>query len=229
MTRLGFVTGLRAEAKILKTSAKRAHQAVPATMCAGADAGRAQDGAARLIAEGAEAIVSFGLCGGLDPALRPGTLILAESVADQDGRHLDADPALRPHVLSQLQAAGVRPIGGTMLGSDRAVASAAEKTRLHHAMGAAAVDMESHGVARAAAKTGVPFLVLRAVADPAARDLPHAALVATGADGGLRHRAIMGALLSHPWEIAAMLRLGAEARRAFGALESAAGIFFTGE
>ncbi len=121
------------------------------------------------------------------------------------------------------------PLGGTMLGSDRAIASAAEKIRLHGAAGVAAVDMESHGIARAAAKAEVPFLVVRAVADPAARDLPHAALVATGPDGGLRLGAIMGALLSHPWEIAAMIRLGAETRRAFAALERAAGVLLGGD
>jgi adenosylhomocysteine nucleosidase len=224
VTRTAFVTGLRAEAKILETAAKRAHRAPPAIACAGAHAGRAHDGAARLIADGAEAVLSFGLCGGLDPALKPGTLILAESVIDQDGRRFDADPVLRSCLLSRLQA-----IGGTLLGSDRPISSAAEKTRLHGTLGAVAVDMESHGVARAAKSLGVPFLAVRAVADPAMRDLPQAALAATGPDGGLRHGAIIGALLCRPWEIAAMIRLGAEARRAFAALERAAETLLGGD
>ncbi len=222
MTRLGFVTGLRAESKILETAAKRAQRTAPSIVCAGAHDGRAQDGAARLIAQGAAAIVSFGLCGGLDPNLRPGTLILAEAVTDRDGRHFDTDPGLRSRLLGRLQAGGLTPFGGTLLGSGRAVTSGAEKIRLHGAVGAAAVDMESHGVALAAAKAGVPFLVVRALADPAARDLPQAAQVATDPDGGVRYGAIMGALLSRPWEIAAMIRLGAEARQAFAVLERAA-------
>lgn len=224
---IAFVTGLRAESKIIETAAKRARRTV-FVACAGADAGRAQDAAARLIGQGAEAIVSFGLCGGLDPGLRPGALILAESVKDRDGECFGADPAWRSRMLDRLQAAGVMPLGGSLLGCGHAVASAAEKQRLHRTLDAAAVDMESHGIARAAARAGVPFLALRAVADPAARSLPQAALAALGPDGGLRRGALAGALLSRPWEIVAMIRLGGEARRAFVTLERAAAALLGG-
>ena len=212
MTRFGFVTGLRSESKLIETAAPRA----PAIFCAGGDAGRAEAGAARLIAQGAQVIVSFGLCGGLNPEFQPGALILAEAVVQEDGRRFDTDPSLRSRLISRLQASG-----GVLFGSDRAIASADDKSYFHRTLGAGAVDMESHGAARAAAKAGVPFLVLRALADPAGRDLPLAAQVAMAPDGGIRHGAVLGALTRRPWEIPAMLRLAGNARAGLAALERA--------
>ena len=221
MTRLGVVTGLKAESRIIERSAPRA---VPAVACAGASGTRAQVLATRLIGEGAELIVSFGLCGGLEPGLRPGTMIVAETVLGEDGMTAATDMAVRARLFEALFAAGLRPGGGAILGSDVPIARAAAKARLHAKTGARAVDMESHGVARAAQAAGVPCLVLRAVADPAERDLPRAALVATAPDGDLRTGALLGALLLRPWEMPAMMRLGREARQAFTTLERAAAL-----
>ena len=222
MTRLGVVTGLRAESRIIERSALRAGRAAPAVACAGASGTRAQALAARLIGEGAGLIVSFGLCGGLEPGLRPGTVMVAETVLGEDGAAIASDAAARARLFEALFAAGLRPGGGAILGSDVPIAHASEKARLYAETGARGVDMESHGVARAAQAAGIPLLVVRAVADPAERDLPHAALVATASDGGLRSGAIMGALARRPWEIPAMMRLGREARAAFTTLERAA-------
>ena len=55
--------------------------------------------------------------------------------------------------------------------------------RCHQATGAAAADMESHVVARLAAELGLPFAVLRVIADPAEREVPPAALAGMRADG----------------------------------------------
>ncbi len=222
MTTFGFVTGLRAETKILETTAKRTGRATPRAACAGAHAGRAQDGAARLIAQGARVIVSFGLCGGLGPSLRPGALILATSVVDRAGQSYDTDADTRGRLSNDLVAAGLSPIGGLILGDDEAAATVMQKAKLYDRTGAVAVDMESHGVALAAHEAGIPFLVVRAVADPAARDLPHAALVATREDGGIHAQAVMTALIRRPWEIGAMLRLARDARVAFATLKRAA-------
>ena len=228
MTRLGVVTGLRAESRIIERAAARAGHEAPALACAGASGTRAQACATRLIGEGAGLLVSFGLCGGLEPGLRPGTILVAEAVLGGDGTVFATEAARRARLFEALFAAGLRPTGGLVLGSDTAVALASEKARLHTKTGARAVDMESHGVARAAQAAGVPLLVLRALADPAERDLPRAALAATARDGGLDYGALAGALLQHPWEIPAMIRLGREASRAFAALERAAALLGRG-
>jgi len=57
------------------------------------------------------------------------------------------------------------------------------KAGLFHTTGAIAVDLESHLVAQAAARAGRPFLILRAIADPASRSLPPAAVNGLDSDG----------------------------------------------
>jgi adenosylhomocysteine nucleosidase len=112
--------------------------------------------------------------------------------------------------------------GGAVAGQDRIVAKAEGKRILFQATGAWAADMESHGVARAAQAAGVPFLVARAVADPAERSLPRAALKATGPDGRLRLLPALATMYLTPWEGPAMVRLAFEARLAMDSLEKAA-------
>ena len=222
MTRTGTVTGLAAEAKLILKAYKRAGRSLPSLACAGADAGRARAHAARLIAEGATAVLSFGLCGGLDPALRPGDLVLAEAVVLPDGGRIGVSAPHRDRLRARLAAAGLRPLGGTLAGSDSAVATAAAKGALFGQSGAVAVDMESHGVAAAAQAAGVPLLVVRAVADPAERTLPRAALNVVGPDGRLRLLRALATMYVRPWEGPALVRLAYEARLGFDTLERVA-------
>ena len=58
-----------------------------------------------------------------------------------------------------------------------AVSSVAEKRSLHQRTGASTVDMESASVGAKAAEANIPFIVIRAAADPAERALPQSALV----------------------------------------------------
>ena len=67
--------------------------------CSGGSPERARAEAARLAAEGATGLVSFGLAGGLAPELRPGDLVLPETVQAPDGRSLPTDPAWRDNLL----------------------------------------------------------------------------------------------------------------------------------
>lgn len=219
MTRIAVVTGLAAEAKLIKAAHARATRAAPPLACAGANAQRAQALAARLIAEGAEAVLSFGLCGGLDAALRPGALLLPEWIARAVGGPLATAAPLRTRLVERLHAGGLEINGGTLFGSDQPVATAAEKRTLFERTGARAVDMESHGVAAAAAAAGIPVLVVRVVADPAERTLPRAVLHAVGPDGRLRLMATLAAMYVRPWEGPALVRLAYEARLAFDTLE----------
>ena len=95
MTRFGIVCGLKAESDIIERATTRAGHAAPSVVCAGPDGARAQVLATSLIEQGAEAIVSFGLCGGLDPTLRPGTVLVAETVLAGTGDAIPTDTAAR--------------------------------------------------------------------------------------------------------------------------------------
>lgn len=217
MTRLGVVTGMTSEARCLP---REVAGTAPLVACSGADSARAAAGARRLIADGAEALLSFGLAGGLDPRLNPGDLIVADMVIDRRREVYDTDLAWRVALFQALEAA--RPTGGAVLGSETLVVSAEEKTKLRDATGAVAVDMESFAVASVADQAGVPFAILRAVADPLWRDVPPAARAGIADDGGVRVGAVLAGLIMAPWQLVSLIAIAIEARQGLAALGRAA-------
>ncbi len=220
--KLGIVTGLAAEAKLIQKAFAPTRQEMPGLACDGPGPERAQAAAARLAGDGAALLISFGICGGLDPELRPGDLVLADAVLAGDGARYPAAAQQRAVLEARLSGLSLRIRTGALFGQDQPLAAAADKAARFGASGAPAVDMESLGVARAAEATGLPFLVVRAVADPAAHSLPRAALKAIGPDGRLKPFAALTAMYLRPWESPALVRLAYETRRAFDTLEKVA-------
>lgn len=219
MTRVGFITGLAVESRVLQGSLSRGQSDPdPLIACAGAHSGRAQAAAEALLAAGAGALVSYGIAGGLDPALRPGDMVLPESVLLPGGRVVPVHGAWRDDLLVLARGQSPAASGGTLQGSERVVAAVTEKQALFAASGAVAVDMESHAVGRVAQAAGVPFLVIRAVVDPADRPLPRAVVGSTRPDGEPRAGLIVARLALRPWEIAQINRLRRDARVALRAL-----------
>ncbi len=205
-----MVTGLKSEAACLQAEGL----ALVGLVCAAASAGRARQAGLALADRGADALLSFGIGGGLDPALAPGDLVIADRVIGPNGQRFDTDEAWRRRLRWLDTPLGVASIAG----SDRLVASAAAKRALHAATGAALVDMESHGVAAAAAARDLPFLAVRAVADPAGRAVPWCARAGVTPDGRTRPLMVLGRLCWHPWELPALIGLARDAARALAAL-----------
>ncbi|OJW26043.1 MAG: hypothetical protein BGO51_08200 [Rhodospirillales bacterium 69-11] len=98
------------------------------------------------------------------------------------------------------------------------VATAADKRALHAATGAHVVDLESGAVAQAATAAGLPFAILRAVCDPAERDLPPAALAALDRSGAIGLARVIGSVLTRPGQLPALLTLARDAAAARRAL-----------
>jgi hypothetical protein len=109
-------------------------------------------------------------------------------------------------------------------GAEAPVADEIGKAALFAATGAVAVDMESVVVARAAQRHGLPFSILRVVADPSHRSLPSAALVAMRADGEVDLSAVLTALGRDIRQLPMLARLAVDARTAFSALARARAI-----
>jgi hopanoid-associated phosphorylase len=212
--KLAAVTGLEAEARV-------ARRAGLAAAPSGGVASRTLALAQSFLRDGAEAIVSFGIAGALAPELSTGTLLLPRAVIDDHGARYPIDVALRMRAESVLGAAGFTIDARDLLGADRAAASAADKAALFTGTGAVAIDLESHLVARAAREAGRPFLVLRAIADPASRDLPEAAVNGLKDDGTPALGRVLFSLLRRPGQIPALLQLAGDTRRALLALSSA--------
>jgi adenosylhomocysteine nucleosidase len=214
---VAVITGLRAEARCLR--GLPVHVA-----CSGGSAERARDEATRLVTEGAVGLVSFGLAGGLAPDLRPGDLLLPESVRGAGLASWSVDPIWRERVYARLSARGLELKSGAVVGGDRIVARASDKQALFDATGAQAVDMESHAVAAVASAAGLPLLVLRAVADPSDQVIPQVAREALRPDGRVRVRATFGGLIRQPGELMSLLRLARQSTRGLASLRHAAAL-----
>ncbi|MEE8271241.1 MAG: hypothetical protein V3R98_05855 [Alphaproteobacteria bacterium] len=219
MTRVGVVTGLAAEARIAGRAAAR-HRSHPSIACANARSAGAA--AARLVEQGADALISFGIAGGLAADLRPGALVCADRVIGPDGAAAPTDAAWRHRVLRDAAAGGIAMVTGAVAGSDSVLATAGDKRALADATGALTVDMESHHVAAAALAARIPWMALRAIADPAHRTLPAAAVAALRDDGGIDVAAVVGRLCRRPWQLPALIGLAVETRLGLGALRRAA-------
>ena len=211
---VGVIVGLASEARVL-----RGCQSV-SVGCSGANAERARTLAASLLDAGCGALVSFGLAGGLDPALASGTLCLPQAVLTPAGIRIPIDANWRARLLACIGRADHR--APLLIGRDEPVGSPAEKQALFARSGAAAIDMESHAVAEVARERGVPFLVIRAVADPAERRLPLWLGGVIGADGRPMTRALLAGLARNPADLAALIRLAGDARRGLAGLRRVA-------
>jgi len=200
--RLGIVVGLTAEARI----ARRLGWPVA---IGGGTADGANAAAEALVDQGCTGLISFGLAGGLDPMLRPGTLIVASEVIAGD-KHYGTDPDLSRWLGG--------PTAHVMCGSDAIVAGVDEKRRLREQTGAAAVDLESGAVAHVAALNHKPFAVLRAICDSAASTLPPQALAALDTRGAVALCRVFTSIAAHPWQLPALLALAGDASAARRAL-----------
>jgi len=209
MSTLGIVVALAAEQSTL---AELANDGSVLIRCGGPGPTAADAAARALVDDGCDRLLSWGVAGGLAPALHPGDLILADAVIDDAGRRWHCDC---PLPLNDV-------VRGTIAGSEHALLTPAAKAERHRRDGCLAVDMESAAIAAVAERAGLPFAALRAVADPATRSIPYAALNAVDAHGRSRPLRLLGGVLRRPLELARLIPLARDFGRARRALTRAA-------
>jgi adenosylhomocysteine nucleosidase len=215
--RLGVIVSLQAEADCLRPFPEDDSRLI---FVSGGSALRARAGAEQLRDKGAIALVSFGLAVGLAPVLRPGDVVLADTVVLPSGRSIATDPSWRGALLQRLGGSGINVRVARMAGSDQLPTSAGAKRRTFQSTFAAALDTDSHAVAEVAASAGLPLLVVRAVAEPAEAMRPAVAFAANNADGQPRSLAVVGHLVKRPWEIPAAWRFSKNGRLALDSLQA---------
>lgn len=215
---VAVICGLKSEAAAIKASlaSARIDASKASIAVSGANAARAEELTVDLIAAGARAVISAGLCGGLDPALKSGDLVIGERVVSASGDVVLSDRRL-------LAAAPKGAAQVAIFGSDDIIESAEKKKALYGRYASQTVDMESHGAARAAARANIPFIAVRAVADGAARALPKAALRAVTPSGGVNVLSVLIECVKAPQQFEEIAMLGRESgaatetlRRDFG-------------
>lgn len=195
----GIVVGLTAEARIAR------RLGLPVEIGGGTATG-AEAAAHRLVAAGVTGLISFGLCGGLQPHLKAGRLLVPTEILFENGETFVTNREL------SLWLGGATP--HIILAGSQILAQAREKRRNWKITGAAAVDLESAAVVRVAVEHGLPFACLRAVCDTAERDLPRAAVMALDPSGEIQTGAVAWSVLTHPWQIPALIGLSREAAAA---------------
>ncbi len=213
--RIGIVVVLPQEAAILR---RVLGAATPPMACAGATPAGATRAAAEIVGSGGNMLLSFGLAGGIDPALRPGDIVVGAGVVAPDGKMSATDDAMAQRLCAALDSSGCAWSAGLVAGVDQVLATVAAKQALAARTRAVIVDMES----RAVAETGRPFAILRVVIDPAEHAIPASVQAALRSNGRLNPLALIGGLLRRPGEISALQALARDNSAARASLGRAA-------
>jgi adenosylhomocysteine nucleosidase len=172
---------------------------------------RAQSAAQLLLGRGASALVSWGVAAALVPDLKSGSVLLPRAVIGFDGAVFPVDSTWHERLL-RIASFDARPIAEAR----SVLATSAAKRALCDAAHAAAADMESASVARVARQAGVPFLIVRAIADDCEMAMPTWLLRCMDARGQVRIDRFLGLLLRHPHDFVAVARVA----RAFAAAKA---------
>src|SRR5215471_4915476 len=199
------VTGLAFEARIAADFYTRA-------ICSG-DGSTLVASLASAIAGDCCGLISFGIAGGLSPGLRAGTCIVGSTIV-ADNIEFSTDRHWSQALLRLIPDA----IYGAIAGTTTIAAHPEAKRSLHMSTGALAVDNESHVVASVAAARRLPMAAVRVIIDPAARQLPAAALASVRANGTINPAALVHAIVKQPGELPMLLRTALDAWIGFLAL-----------
>lgn len=162
-------------------------------------------------------VISFGVAGGLDPALKSGDVVVATEVM-ASGRRWETTDALSAELIAGAGIGHQTAVRGGLAGVEKVIGTQIGKAALRSETGAAAVDMESHIAAEYAAKAGLPFAALRVISDPASRALPELASKAIKPNGDIDLRTVLRGIARNPSTIRALLSTGRDFNRALRSL-----------
>jgi adenosylhomocysteine nucleosidase len=166
-----------------------------------------------LLEKGATALLSWGSAGALTSKLSPGSLILPNTVIASDQALYHVDSAWHNRLCSRLEG-HVDFHTEPMVESTMVVCTPAEKAILFRETGAIGVDMESAAVATVAQEEGIPFMVVRAVADAMDITIPKSTLNAFDEFGQLNLLKLIQGFVQHPTELFALVRIARNHRAA---------------
>lgn len=203
----------------------------------GDGARNAHEGIAALFAAvEVERLIAVGVAGALTRDLAEGALVVASEVLQESGSvsRLRADETL---VTDAARVTGAKR--AVVMTAGRIADTAAEKQRLHGLVASATadtagvsagfgretvsavVDLESASYASAAAKNGVPWIILRAVSDTADEALPALLNRSRDEGGAVRRASVVRGLLGDPGVLPALLGLRRRVQRCAGLLSQA--------
>jgi adenosylhomocysteine nucleosidase len=205
-----IVTGLVQEARIAAGPGM-------AVICSSSDPRQLRALLATLDPTSFRGVISFGVAGGLDPALKSGDIVVATEVLAGDSRWL-AELPLNEDQIASVALKRRRVVRGGLAGVEQVIAARAGKAALWSKTGASAVDMESHIAAAYAVEAGLPFAALRVISDPASRALPAIAMSAIKPNGDIDLRKVLRGVARNPLSLRALVSTGIDFNRALRSL-----------
>lgn len=167
--------------------------------------------AERVLDAGVDHVVVVGIAGAIAPGLRIGELVVPERVVD-----LATGAAFHPTPMGDEKARGTLVTSAGLI-TDRGVFAklAAE--------GVLAIDMETAAVGAACERRGCAWSVFRALSDRAGDpEIDPAVFALAREDGRPDLPAVLRFLLTRPWRIPLLVRLGRDSSRAARAAAAAA-------
>ncbi len=180
---------------------------------------RTREGVQSLLDSGAQAFISLGTAGALDPGLRAGDVFVPDRVLRPEGGPAEIHERWRQSVNEVLSGSGLTVVRGNLLHVDEIIRSPEAKRELYETSGASAVDMESATLIEEADRHGLPSLVIRVIVDHARSRVPEAVLANSDAYGRTHVPALLGDLCRQPRQIYDLLRVAGEFRRARRSLQ----------
>lgn len=159
-------------------------------------------------------LLSTGTCGGISADLKTGNLVIPHSVQYLSMHQADPlpfpavamDAELGQRLILARHRCGILGREGLLLTTDRIVRTTAEKRAIMDIPEITAVDMESAAIASAAEEQGVPFGIVRAVADPAWENLIVDYELILKGKSTATPLDVLGYLATHPWQLAAFVK-----------------------
>ncbi len=210
---LGVVAALNAEAQCL-------YRPTPETGVllgiSGMGPDLARQAAVRLVQEGVKALASWGIAAGLAEGLRAGSLVLPHCVVAGRAQIMVDEHWHQRLFLCLVESLPVH--SGAIAHTPIVLSSRAQKASLHAETKAMAADMESMAVAQVARKAGLPFVAIRAIADPFDLTLPHCALNAVDEGGQSKLTKLLPGLARSPLDLVPLIALGIAFHRALATL-----------
>lgn len=224
MKHLGIIAALPDEAACLAAQPLKVNQPVTfapgISLClSGMGYNNALNAAATLIKHGAEALVSWGVAGGINEELHSGDLLIASKVITSDAE-FQCQSQWQEQLLVELTSTTFRVFNSSLYSDDKICATRRDKRRLFDKSGADAVDMESAAIAGLAQQMDLDFIVIRAIADEAVTTIPPAVTRHTDMLGRPKPIRFAFSCLLRPSQISSLLILGRAYKKALTTLQT---------
>jgi len=177
-----------------------------------------------LIHDGApDLLISTGFCGGIDPELLSGDVVVAKSIVIAKEGSYEEIPALFSPVcqafVTRQRSEGNRTVEGTFVSTPEIMQKRSLAAVLPGHYTNPVVEMESAAVAIIAAENNIPLVAIRAVSDPAAEELKFS--LNEFCDPEMRRinpYKVLATILKRPYIVPQLIRLSRGSSRAAGSL-----------